>query len=105
LRLLQVAENSALRHGEVKKLALSALLNANKVEIRVENSGGQVFEPKRMGIGLKSIRQRSDLLHGTIDFEPTVSGMLLTICIPIVLRDRSNEVQLSRRSFKTGAGF
>ena len=90
---------------KLKKLALSALLNGNKVEIRVENSGGQAFEPKKMGIGLNSIRQRSDLLHGTVDFEPTVSGMLLTICIPIVPRDRSNEVQLGRRSFKAGAGF
>lgn len=105
VRLLQEAQNNALRHGEVKKLALSALLKDDKVEIRVENSGGQAFEPKQMGIGLNSIRQRSDLLHGTVDFEPTVSGMLLTICIPVNPCDRSNEVQLSRRSFKAGAGF
>src|SRR2546427_9751742 len=92
-RVLQEALNNVTRHSGAKAAWVRLRFLAETLELDVEDHGaGFVAEAVKQGIGLVAMRERAELLGGTIEFaRPTQGGTLVRLKIPRVKLDSHAE--------------
>jgi signal transduction histidine kinase len=80
-RVLQEALNNVARHSGAKQAWVRLRYLPNALEIEIEDHGtGIAARPSRHGIGLVAMRERAELLGGTIEFlQPSEGGTLVRL--------------------------
>lgn len=83
-RVLQEALNNVARHSGAKQAWVRLRFLPATLELEVEDHGGGFRdEPAKQGIGLVAMRERSELMGGTIAFSiPAAGGTLLRMVAP-----------------------
>lgn len=84
-RVLQEALNNLARHSGARKAWVRLRFAENVLELEVEDHGsGFMPQAARQGIGLVAMRERAELLGGTIEFsEPAQGGTLVRLRVPV----------------------
>ena len=82
-RILQEALNNATRHSGTKEMWVRLRFLEQALELDVEDHGGG-FQPNgRRGIGLVAMRERAELVGGTLQFlHPQGGGTLVRLTVP-----------------------
>jgi signal transduction histidine kinase len=85
-RIIQEALNNVARHAGTRQAWVRLAFRPNALEIEVEDHGKGFDErSSRRGIGLVAMRERAELLGGTIEFvTPEPGGTLLRLHVPVV---------------------
>src|SRR5580698_7728880 len=83
-RLLQEALNNVARHSGAREAQVRLQFSAEALDLEVEDHGkGGVAVAARSGIGLVAMRERAELLRGTIEFtQPPQGGTLVRMRVP-----------------------
>jgi signal transduction histidine kinase len=87
-RILQEALNNVTRHAGTKKAWVRLHFLPSTLELEVEDSGvgfdrSSDSQPAKKGIGLVAMRERAELMGGTIIFStPSSGGTLLQLTVP-----------------------
>src|ERR1700723_3062100 len=83
-RVLQEALNTVARHSGAREAQVRLQFSAEALDLEVEDHGkGGVAVAARSGIGLVAMRERAELLRGTIEFtQPPQGGTLVRMRVP-----------------------
>jgi signal transduction histidine kinase len=83
-RVLQESLNNVARHSGAKEAWVRLNFSQDRLELQVEDHGsGFPAARPRQGIGLVAMRERAELLGGTIAFErPAAGGTLVRLSVP-----------------------
>jgi signal transduction histidine kinase len=83
-RVLQEALNNVARHSGAHEAQVRLQFSSNALDLEVEDHGkGGVAVAARSGIGLVAMRERAELLRGTIEFtQPPQGGTLVRMRVP-----------------------
>jgi signal transduction histidine kinase len=83
-RILQEALNNVARHSGAKQAWVRLRFLPGVLELEVEDHGvGLAEQPRKPGIGLVAMRERSELMNGRITFSrPQAGGTLVHLEIP-----------------------
>jgi signal transduction histidine kinase len=83
-RVLQEALNNVARHSGARQAQVRLNFLAESLELEIEDHGkGNDGSANRNGIGLVGMRERAELLNGTIEFKrPPQGGTLVTLKVP-----------------------
>jgi len=83
-RVLQEALNNVTRHSGSREAWVRLRFLAASLELEVEDHGtGLTSEAKRQGIGLVAMRERAQLLGGSLELlRPEANGTLLRLKVP-----------------------
>ena len=83
-RVLQEALNNIIRHAEAKEASVRLRFLAEGLELDVEDHGkGFVALAGNPGMGMVAMRERAELLGGTIEFmKPSQGGTLVRLKVP-----------------------
>lgn len=85
-RIVQEALNNAVKHSEASKIDVILFGEGNNLNLLIEDNGkGLPHDISRStGNGLYNMRERVNLLQGSIDFEPNSgNGLVINIRIPL----------------------
>ena len=84
-RVLQEGLNNVARHSGARKAWVRLKFAEGRLELEVEDHGsGFLLEATKKGIGLVAMRERAELLGGTIEFSrPVEGGTLLRLKVPV----------------------
>jgi len=85
-RIVQEALNNAVKHSEATKIDVILFAEEKHLRILIEDNGkGLPYDLSHStGNGLYNMRERVNLLQGSIDFEPnTGKGLVINIRIPL----------------------
>ena len=83
-RILQEALNNVARHSSAKRAWARLKYSDRNLELEVEDHGsGFTATRARRGLGLVAMRERAELLGGTLTFEtPSVGGTIVRLQVP-----------------------
>ncbi|HKS81840.1 MAG TPA: sensor histidine kinase [Candidatus Acidoferrales bacterium] len=83
-RILQEALNNVARHSGAKESWVRMRFRPEALELEIEDHGKGFSAPAaKPGIGLVAMRERAELLHGTIQFsKPAQGGTLVRLRVP-----------------------
>lgn len=82
-RVAQEALNNVARHSGSKEAEVRLVSADDAVTLEVEDFGAGFREPGRPGLGLVSMRERAEMMGGTIEFaEGASGGALVRIRVP-----------------------
>ena len=83
-RVVQEALNNVTRHSGAREAWVRLRFLTDVLEIEVEDHGSGFANPQsKPGIGLVAMRERAELLGGTIEFsQPSSGGTLVRLVIP-----------------------
>lgn len=83
-RIVQEALNNVTRHAGTRRAWVRLRFQPQRLEVEVEDHGsGMSARPVRSGIGLVAMRERAELLGGTLDFlRPSAGGTLVRLHVP-----------------------
>src|SRR5271156_6900685 len=83
-RVLQEALNNVARHSGARAAQVRLIFSPEALELEIEDHGkGGVAVAARSGIGLVAMRERAELLRGTIEFtQPPQGGTLVRMRVP-----------------------
>ena len=83
-RVLQEALNNVARHSKSAEADVRLRFRQQELVLEIEDHGvgfGQAKEAK--GMGLTSMRERTELIHGTIEFAQRNGGALVRLTVPL----------------------
>jgi len=83
-RVLQEALNNVARHAGTRAAWVRLHFTARELELEVEDHGkGFSMNGSKSGIGLVAMRERAELLGGTLEFrQPGSGGTLVRLRVP-----------------------
>ena len=82
-RVLQEALNNVVRHAGVKQAWVRLRHESGILELEIEDHGKGFGSAERRGLGLVAMRERADLLRGSIEFlSPPSGGTLIRLRVP-----------------------
>ncbi len=82
-RVLQEALNNTMRHSGAKEAWVRLRYSGNELELEIEDHGAGMHPNGKRGIGLIAMRERSELLGGTIRFlQPPGGGTVVRLKVP-----------------------
>jgi len=89
-RVLQEALNNVTRHSGTKEAWVRLRFMPDLLELEVEDRGkGFAPQSTRQGIGLVAMRERAQLLGGSIEFlQPAQGGTLVRLRVPLATMER-----------------
>jgi signal transduction histidine kinase len=93
-RVLQEALNNVARHSGSKQAWVRLRFEAHALELEVEDHGKGFGTPfARRGLGLVAMRERAELVGGTLEFaRPREGGTLVRLRVPLVPRESMTAV-------------
>lgn len=103
-RIIQEALTNASKHGQARRAVIQARETPTTVEISVRDDG-KGFDPVTStdGFGLLGMRERAELLHGTIHVESSPgAGTTVTATFPVQRRPAKAASATSQRLRQTG---
>jgi signal transduction histidine kinase len=83
-RVVQEALNNAVKHSGAERVWVRLIFQTDKLGLEVEDHGcGFTLGGERRGIGLVAMRERAELLGGSIEFmQSAQGGTLIRLSIP-----------------------
>ncbi len=83
-RVLQEALNNVTRHSGAREAWVRLRFLSKTLELQVEDHGiGFTTQAKKQGIGLVAMRERAELLGGSLEFvRPVEGGTLIRLTVP-----------------------
>jgi signal transduction histidine kinase len=82
-RVLQEALNNVVRHSQSKEVHVRLRMSPSAVVLEVEDRGVGFQQGTRQGMGLISMRERAELVNGTVEFLDGASGgALVRMSVP-----------------------
>ena len=83
-RVVQEALNNATRHSGAEKVLVRLRFGSEALEVEVEDHGkGMTQIRSGRGIGIVAMRERAELLHGSIEFStPNGGGTVVRLKVP-----------------------
>jgi two-component system, NarL family, sensor histidine kinase DegS len=83
-RVLQEALNNVSRHSGAKKAWVRLHFAADELQLEIEDRGtGFAAQRTKRGLGLVAMRERAELLAGSLTFEtPTGGGTMVRLRVP-----------------------
>jgi signal transduction histidine kinase len=84
-RVLQEAVNNVARHSGVRHASVRLRCDARALQLEIEDHGkGLDPETARRGLGLIAMRERAELLHGSLELaRPAKGGTLVRLRVPM----------------------
>jgi two-component system sensor histidine kinase UhpB len=83
-RVLQEALNNVARHSGADRAWVRLKHEAGVLELDVEDHGKGLGPNPGRGLGVVAMRERADLLGGTIEFlRPSEGGTLVRLTVPL----------------------
>ncbi|MEP4532173.1 MAG: sensor histidine kinase [Cyclobacteriaceae bacterium] len=83
-RIVQELVNNVIKHSEASEVSVQLVKTKDKLVLFLEDNGKGMSEGEGKGHGLINIKSRLDLVHGTVNYEPSpASGTSATVTIPI----------------------
>jgi len=84
LRIVQEAVTNVVKHAQATSVHVESGVDATgrHVYIRVRDNG-RGFHGSRVGRGLASMKQRAEMIGGSLDIEPTEDGTTLNLLLPV----------------------
>jgi signal transduction histidine kinase len=83
-RVLQEALNNVARHSKSPRASVRLNLRLSSLVLEVEDEGVGFQDRKGEGLGLVSMRERAEIIHGAIEFcEGSQRGVLVRLAVPI----------------------
>ena len=83
-RVMQEALNNVARHSNSKSAAVRLRFLPEAVVLEVEDQGVGFQAKQTRGLGLVSMRERAELVNGTIEFGSGESvGVLVRVTVPL----------------------
>jgi signal transduction histidine kinase len=83
-RMLQEALNNVARHSGVRQAEVRLTRASDSVKLEIEDHGVGFQDRRRDGLGLVSMRERAEIVGGSIEFlEGEGGGALVRITVPI----------------------
>jgi signal transduction histidine kinase len=92
-RVMQEALNNVAKHSGAKQAWVRLRSNSDMIELDVEDHGtGTNPAANRRGLGIIGMRERAEMLGGSLEFlQPTGGGTLVRLRIPIEGKDAHGE--------------
>ncbi len=82
-RIVQEALNNVVRHSAAKKAWVRLKFMPKQLQLEVEDRGAGFSSVQKKGIGLVAMRERAELLGGSIEFvQPSQGGTLVRLNAP-----------------------
>jgi len=83
-RVLQEALNNVARHSQSRHASVRLNLSPSSLVLEVEDEGIGFQNRRREGLGLVSMRERAEIIHGAIEFrEGGQHGALVRLAVPL----------------------
>jgi signal transduction histidine kinase len=94
-RVVQEALNNVVRHSGTKEAWVRLRFLPARLQVEVEDRGkGFNIQPGRQGIGLVAMRERAELLHGTLELlHPNGSGTVIRLAVPREKADNEEQIK------------
>ena len=87
-RVMQEALNNIARHSQSPCAALRLSFQPESVVLEVEDQGVGFGNRRKQGMGLVSMRERAEMVHGRIEFLDRVGGgALVRLTVPVPARE------------------
>lgn len=87
-RVLQEALSNVARHSGATRAWVRLRSTEDMIELDVEDHGKGLAASRRRGLGHVAMRERAEMLGGTIDFlQPAEGGTLVRLKVPLDARD------------------
>ncbi len=92
-RVLQEALSNAARHSGVRRVEVRLRFAPARLELEVEDHGSGVRpQPARRGLGLVAMRERAELVGGTLEIvRPEAGGTCVRLRVPLEAADAGVE--------------
>lgn len=84
-RIVQEAVTNVIRHASASSLVISVRAEEDHIQVRVADDGRGPGVSVREGHGLTGMRERVDLLGGSLSAESTSPGFLVAATLPLTL--------------------
>ena len=82
-RVLQEALNNVVKHSGAARAWVRLRIDAKRLELDVEDHGKGFAAGPAHGLGIVAMRERADLLGGTLEFlRPPEGGTLVRLSVP-----------------------
>ncbi|MEQ1884888.1 MAG: histidine kinase [Bryobacteraceae bacterium] len=92
-RVLQEALNNVARHSKSPRASVRLSMLRASLILEVEDEGIGFRHQRREGMGLVSMRERAEILHGAIEFrEGTHRGALVRLAVPLARQEEAHAV-------------
>jgi signal transduction histidine kinase len=83
-RVFQEALNNVARHSGATRVEVRFTTSESLAVLEIEDDGSGFRERTELGMGLVSMRERAELLHGSVEFlEGSRGGALIRLLIPV----------------------
>jgi signal transduction histidine kinase len=87
-RIAQEAVSNAVRHARASRIAVALSFSANSIEVAIEDNGVGVADEQAAlasgGYGLPTMRERSEAIRGTFDFQSSLGrGTRVIVRVPV----------------------
>jgi len=83
-RILQEALNNVARHSGSTRATVRLHFRPNSVVMEVQDEGSGFVRNEQHGLGLVSMRERAELMNGTIEYlEGDTGGALVCVTVPV----------------------
>ena len=96
-RIVQEALNNAAKHAGTKSAEVEMIFDSANLTVSVRDFGQGMVQTKHLnkrGLGLIAMRERAELLGGSLDISSTPgAGTLVTLVMPLRQEDRPTEME------------
>lgn len=84
-RIAQEAVTNGVKHGQSKKIEIELSTNTLFTVLSVKDQGKGIAElnPKHLGMGMRIMRYRADMIGGILDIQSDQSGTTVVCTIPV----------------------
>lgn len=87
-RVVQEALNNVARHSGCRRAEVRLTLAPQRVRVEIEDEGVGFGSRGKDGLGLVSMRERTDIVGGTIEFvEGARGGALVRLTVPVLVEE------------------
>jgi two-component system sensor histidine kinase UhpB len=86
-RVLQEALNNVAKHSQTNEAWVRMQFFPEQLRLEVEDHGVGMNGSSGRGLGLIAMRERAELLHGSLDVSPAQSGGTL-VCLEVPLDEK-----------------
>ncbi len=82
-RILQEALNNIAKHANVREAILNLTISQDRIEIEITDYGTGIPADYKAGVGLAGMRERAELLNGSIEFNRLAPGTTVHLIVPL----------------------
>ena len=82
-RILQEALNNIARHAKVREASLKLTITPHQLDLEITDHGTGIPADYKAGVGLAGMRERAELLNGSIHFNRLATGTNVHLTVPL----------------------